>query len=524
MLKLARLYSLVFLADIDLGFLEFPGEWMLTYVSSDEQETPTRVLESCFIESLKLKIPESARDDFLIQTYDVDDGNATRFALRFADLLHIDVRTKTGKDFRFDIEQERDASVVKKQRPTFDDLEDIQVLDEERIDDPRKRSIGEACVHHSAVLHLLIKKQVSIHSEAVNSVLEWSAVAPNAVCNVRLEPIIFRPTFGLALEIEDMIMSTRDGLTSRNRPTRAENCSAGVYFMPDSSGERFVSVFKPTDEESCAPNNPFEKIAMPSGSGIPPEAGAMREVAAYLLDHPRSGHRSVCSDLIGFAGVPPTAMVECFHDGFNSDGAMVWKRGSLQMFIENACGSHEMNSSSLSTDEVHRISLLDIRFANLDRHEGNMLARQKMNGEVHLIPIDHEASEECLFDWTYWPQAKEPYASEIEEYVKNLDADQDIDYLKSYGWDMGQEFAKTFRICTMLLKKGVEKGLTAFEIGNLMMNPDPSSEEDSLAEMVLEAECLTQQEEAEDEFFQNLSFLMDFHLSQIAARKLLGRG
>ena len=36
--------------------------------------------------------------------------------------------------------------------------------------------------------------------------------------------------------------------------------------------------------------------------------GALREVAAYILDHPRSGPRSLSSGEVGFAGVPPTVM------------------------------------------------------------------------------------------------------------------------------------------------------------------------------------------------------------------------
>lgn len=51
--------------------------------------------------------------------------------------------------------------------------------------------------------------------------------------------------------------------------------------------------------------------------GIRPGEGAMREVAAFLLDHDH------------FAGVPPTALVSC-HAGSDavSDGAKV---GSLQV-------------------------------------------------------------------------------------------------------------------------------------------------------------------------------------------------
>lgn len=52
--------------------------------------------------------------------------------------------------------------------------------------------------------------------------------------------------------------------------------------------------------------------------GIRPGEGAMREVAAFLLDHDH------------FAGVPPTALVSC-HAGTEADSAEGAKVGSLQV-------------------------------------------------------------------------------------------------------------------------------------------------------------------------------------------------
>lgn len=41
-------------------------------------------------------------------------------------------------------------------------------------------------------------------------------------------------------------------------------------------------------------------------------------------------------------------------------------------------------------DEVHKISVLDIRLANADRHAGNILfSKDGGKGKILLVPIDH---------------------------------------------------------------------------------------------------------------------------------------
>ena len=123
---------------------------------------------------------------------------------------------------------------------------------------------------------------------------------------------------------------------------------------------------------------------------------------------------------------------------------------------------------SFPLKEVHKISVLDIRMANVDRHAGNiLLGKDQEDGQTVLIPIDHgyclpESFEDCTFEWLYWPQAHQPYDSKTIDYIKSLDAEEDIALLKFHGWDIPVESARTLRISTMLLKKGVERGLTPF--------------------------------------------------------------
>lgn len=66
-----------------------------------------------------------------------------------------------------------------------------------------------------------------------------------------------------------------------------------------------MGIWKPIDEEPFAPNNP-RGMQAPLGSetcrpGVKSGESSLREVLAFLLDHE------------GFAGVPPTALVELSH-------------------------------------------------------------------------------------------------------------------------------------------------------------------------------------------------------------------
>ncbi|PQQ04231.1 phosphatidylinositol 4-kinase gamma 3 [Prunus yedoensis var. nudiflora] len=110
------------------------------------------------------------------------------------------------------------------------------------------------------------------------------------------------------------------------------------------------------------------------------------------------------------------------------------------MFMKNNGSCEDMGPRAFPVHEVHKISVLDMRLANADRHAGNILViREGEEGQIVLIPIDHgyclpENFEDCTFDWLYWPQAHQPYSSDALEYIKSLDAEQDIELLKFHGW------------------------------------------------------------------------------------------
>lgn len=295
--------------------------------------------------------------------------------------------------------------------------------------------------------------------------------------------------------------------------------------MQDSTGLEYVSVFKPIDEEPKAMNNPHGLPSSADGEGLKRGTrvgqGAFREVAAYLLDHPRNGRREVSGEEVGFAGVPPTGLVNCLHKGFNQPKGVVAKLGSLQKFMKNNGSCEDMGPGAFPVEEVHKISVLDIRLANADRHAGNILfSKDKETGRIVLIPIDHgycfpESFEDCTFDWLYWPQAMKPYSEDTVDYIRSLDAEEDIALLKSYGWDLPLECSRILRISTMLLKKGVERGMTPFAIGSIMCR-ETLNRESMIEEIVQEALDAVLPGTSEAAFLEAVSRIMDRQVDEIS--------
>ncbi|KAF3439860.1 hypothetical protein FNV43_RR18138 [Rhamnella rubrinervis] len=559
------------------------NESILIYLSVSGSMTLMSVLDSDSIESVKLRIQtckgfvvknqklicggrELARSNSLLRDYGVADGNVLHLVPRLSDLQLINVRTSSGKEFTFHVERGRDVGYVKqkisKKGKEFVDPEEQEVVcDGERLED--QRLIDDICKHNDAVIHLLVRKSAKVRAKPVEKNFELSIVASHlngrgncgvsqeddktqydaggennkrdfkvdgkialrkpSYRNILLEPFIVNPKTTLPFVIWDMVNATFDGLDRGNFPVRSMEGTGGAYFMLDSTGKRYVSVFKPIDEEPMAVNNPQGLPLSLDGEGLKKGTrvgeGAFREVAAYILDHPKSGCQFF-SDELGFAGVPPTFMVKCLHGGFNHPGDVTVKVGSLQRFVENDGSCEDMGPGSFPVEEVHKISVLDIRLANADRHAGNILMSKREDGRTVLIPIDHgyclpESFEDCTFDWLYWPQSREPYSKEIIDYVKSLDAEEDIALLKFHGWDMSLACARTLRISTMLLKKGVERGLSPFVIGSIMCR-ETLKKESIIEEIVQEAQESVLPGTSEAAFIESVSQIMDRHLNEIA--------
>lgn len=124
--------------------------------------------------------------------------------------------------------------------------------------------------------------------------------------------------------------------------------------------------------------------------------------------------------------------------------------------------------------------------------------------------------EDCTFDWLYWPQARQPYSSETMKYIDALDAEEDISLLKLHGWDIPPDCARVFRVSTMLLKKGVARGLTPFAIGSIICR-ETLNKESMIERIVREAEEALLPESSESAFLETISSVMDHWLDELSA-------
>ncbi|GER26802.1 phosphatidylinositol 4-kinase gamma 4 [Striga asiatica] len=523
---------------------------------------PMRVMESDSIASVKLRIQtckgfvvkrqklvfagcELSRTDSNVKDYGLSNGNIVHLTLRISDILLISVRTPCGKElFELRVDRHRNVGYLKcriarkGKKVQFLDLKDPDIFFRgEKLND--FRLIRDITNSSDPIIHLVVQKPAKIRTRPIEKEIEISIVAPDFekdFCkrgnSFSLEPIFAGPHVDLPLSLQEMIRRISEGLASGKQPIRSSEGTGGTYFMPDSFGEKYLAVFKPIDEEPLAKNNPQNLPISTNGEGLKRGTrvgqGAFREVAAYLLDHPRSGPRSKSCDLekIGFAGLRPTVMVGCLHGGFNhpegfemSDECV--KVGSLQVFVKNEGSCEDVGPRDFPVDEVHKICVFDMRTANADRHAGNILISRDegKTGRIVLVPIDHgyclpENFEDCTFDWLYWPQAREPFSQETLDYIKSLDAEQDISLLNSYGLKLSLESTRTLRISTMLLKKGAERGLTPFQIGSIMCREN-LNKKSVLEEIVDEANDSLLPQMSDSAFFEALSETMDSTLDKL---------
>ncbi|KAK8559428.1 hypothetical protein V6N13_026851 [Hibiscus sabdariffa] len=558
------------------GYGQTLSDSILIFLSVAGSVIPMRIMESDSIASVKLRIQNSrgffvrkqklvfegrelARNNSRVQDYGIVDGNVLHLVFKLSDILAITVRTICGKKLELHIARGRNVAYVKEQiakkgKGFFNLMDQELVCDGEELED--QILITDICKNNNAMVHLLVRKSAKVRAIPVERDFEVSVETlplnegPDTVGHYLggtpyvkhqvtkktilprdfiLEPLLINSKIQLPLVTKELIDSTFDGLERGNSPIRSSEGSGGAYFMQDSSGQKYISVFKPIDEEPMALSNPRGLPLSLDGEGLKKGTrvgeGALREVAAFLLDHPMAGPRSYGSGEKGFAGVPPTVMVKCLHRGFNYPegyefGSKNIKIGSLQMFIDNVGSCEDFGPRAFPVKEVHKISVLDIRLANADRHAGNILVtRNHEEDRVSLVPIDHgyclpESFEDCTFDWLYWPQALEPYSPDVINYIKLLDAEKDIELLKFHGWDIPPKCARTLRISTMLLKKGVERGLIPFAIGRIMCR-ETVKQESVIEQIVREAEEALIPGMSDDAFFEAVASIMDRHLDEL---------
>jgi len=234
----------------------------------------------------------------------------------------------------------------------------------------------------------------------------------------------------------------------------------GTYWIGED--QQWIGVFKPVDEEPGAPLNPKGSLTVPL---MPPGGGAVREVAAFLLDRN------------GFAGVPETLLLRNVnHPQFNNNNQpqLISKTGSLQKFVQNIGNSESMGANCFSIQDVHHLGILDIRLLNMDRNGENILLVKDETNSIRLVPIDHsytlpESLGDFYFEWHYWRQAKIPFDSKTLQFISEIDIEADSRELARLG--ISDKAIMYMRLASLLLKKGAAAGLSLFEIASWISPP-----------------------------------------------------
>eukprot|EP00249_Psilotum_nudum_P005621 c19066_g1_i1 orf=458-2305(+) len=534
-------------------------------------------------QSLVYGVRELPQNECPIKDYGVSNDELLHLVLRVSDLLDITVNNVNGNKHVFKAQSENDRYLKKNisKRQLVLPLEEQSLIP--RVQDVEGGTVIEDLpVGGDVVLHLTVPKAAKIRTRNAGKHLELVFVAsdldaltlstegfhaevtgdtgistveevvdiqrPSSVLprakkkGVRspevkigqelvghhssLEPARHSLRYEIPEILKDLLVQVRTALQAGHTPILSSEGSGGVYFMKNESGLEYVAVFKPVDEEPMAVNNPRGFSSCHSGEGLKRGTrigeGAIREVAAYLLDRPCCGPKYWCGKMQeGFAGVPPTMLVRCYHGAFHSnlEEQKLYRKakvGSLQQFIHAVSSCEDMGPSDFPVEEVHKISVLDLRLANADRNGGNILVCKGENS-LKLVPIDHgyclpEKFEDCTFEWLYWPQSRHSYGYFTLKYIASLDAEEDIALLRQFGWNLRAQTAQVLRVSTMLLKKGAAAGLTPFQIGSIMSREFPDSKS-SLEILLEQAEARKQLAESKACFLEVLSELLDSYIA-----------
>ncbi|MEW5301641.1 MAG: hypothetical protein WDW36_004489 [Sanguina aurantia] len=140
-----------------------------------------------------------------------------------------------------------------------------------------------------------------------------------------------------------LLKSVARGLKSCQDPEAIKDGMGGAYFCFNEKGRK-TAILKPCDEEALAPNNPKGAIGKNLGDpGWKPTVrvgeAAMREVAAFLLDHD------------GFANVPTSVLVRARHPVFCYRSKMP-SVGSSMLDLAGAASAATAVSDATVSDAV----------------------------------------------------------------------------------------------------------------------------------------------------------------------------
>lgn len=363
---------------------------------------------------------------------------------------------------------------------------------------PNHRTLHDAGIYRSGETLLL---DIKVSNSGATPYATLRASEGNDVC-ISSSMIDSTPKL-----LRSLVQKARRGFLMGLKPELVLEGSGGTYFLHDAKKAK-IAVFKPADEEPYAENNPRGYIkqagqSMALREGVVPGEACMREVAAFLLDHD------------GFSGVPMTTLTEARHPAFNNNGSRLKvaqggasigshsispnsgcastnrkKVGSFQEFVRGECTMDDISPSKISTEEVHKIAILDIRIMNADRNSANLLVRRRRDNTLELVPIDHgfclrTEADVSWMDWCWldWPQLKKPVSEEHAKYIMNLDIEADARML-SEQLNITTDAVDYFRSSSRILKAGVQAGLNLYDIAIMCCRNDDLGEIPSKLEIL----------------------------------------
>lgn len=121
-----------------------------------------------------------SRSDSSVKDYGLQNGNIIHLVVKLSDLLTINVKTSSGKDFTFHVDRNRDVAYLNKQlanTPIINQQDVVLCEGEEQLQDDRL--IHDISKHNNnGLIYLFLKKSTKIRVTPKDKNFELDIAAP----------------------------------------------------------------------------------------------------------------------------------------------------------------------------------------------------------------------------------------------------------------------------------------------------------------------------------------------------------
>lgn len=337
------------------------------------------------------------------------------------------------------------------------------------------------------------------------------SILPGAAAN----PISAERTCEEILDIEKCIplKQSQKALSQRVRTAlqnggRIESSKGGeVYRIVDDEGN-IIALFKTWDKH-------FQKHGMVNVNKTP---ASDEMIYAFQLSSFEQGRPHLRQQLIHefdgdcVAEIPPALITSLTSDQFVDSECPtvecprrpIQKRGYLQAFIPGArsatdrhpelfvngglpmesaynfTGIHELDRIPLK--QFQRVAILDILLYNEDRNTNNLLFRERGDGSLQMIPIDHDSllpyRLQKIRSFFNHAKAAEPLCAESLDFLQKLDPE--LVYQKTLEMGLVEQAAINAKSLAIVLKKFAAAGKSLRDIYEFVsLDKEPTAFDDS---------------------------------------------